>query len=148
MKKIIGALAASVALAAGLAAAPTANVASRPAVIADRGVAPAAASQSIAVTAAALTICANGAAIPPGYVVTSRSANSPSCGPNNSAGFNAYGISAIAAGDVMCWGTAFEPAEPVPAGYVVTAMLDTSACGTGVNAAGFNAYRISNISSS
>ena len=90
------------------------------------GVIPAAVSPSITITIAALTICARGATIPSGYVVTSLVASSPSCGADNLAGFNAYQLSPVAAGDVICWGTEFEPPEAVPAGYVATAMLDVS----------------------
>jgi alpha-tubulin suppressor-like RCC1 family protein len=109
------------------------------------GVTPAAVSPSITITVTPLTICARGAKIPPGYVVTSLVPNFPSCGANNFAGFNAYRISPIAAGDVICWGAAFEPAEPVPAGYVATAMQAAPQCGSGTNFAGLNAYKISPI---
>jgi len=111
------------------------------------GVTPAAVSPSITITITAptLTICARRATIPAGYVVTALVSNSPSCGANNLAGFNAYRISPIAAGDVICWGTLFEPVEPVPPGYVATAMLDAAQCGRGTNLAGFNAYRISPV---
>jgi hypothetical protein len=68
------------------------------------------------------------------------------CGTGlNQANLNAYRIGVIATGDVICSGTAYEPAEPVPAGYVATAMLDAPACGTGVNQDGYNAYQISAI---
>ena len=44
---------------------------------------------------------------------------------------------------MICWGTAFEPAEAVPAGYVKSAVLDAPQCGRGTDFEGFNAYRIS-----
>jgi hypothetical protein len=109
------------------------------------GVTPAAVSPSITITVTSLTICAHRATIPAGYVVTALVPNSPSCGADNFAGFNAYQLSKVAAGDVICWGTEFEPPEAVPAGYVATAMLDAPQCGRGTNLAGFNAYRISAI---
>ncbi len=109
------------------------------------GVTPAAVSPSITITVTAQTICARRATIPAGYVVTALVPNWPSCGADNLAGFNAYQLSKVAAGDVICWGTEFEPAEPVPAGYVPTAMLDASQCGRGTNLAGFNAYQISAV---
>jgi hypothetical protein len=111
------------------------------------GVTPAAVSPSITITVTAptLTICARRAVIPAGYVVTALLSNSPSCGANNFAGFDAYRISPVAAGDVICWGTLFEPVEPVPTGYVASAMLDAAQCGPRTDLAGFNAYRISPV---
>ena len=109
------------------------------------GVTPAAVSPSITITVTALTICARRGTIPAGYVVTALVPNSPSCGADNFAGFNAYQLTKVAAGDVICWGTEFEIAEAVPAGYVATAMLDAPQCGRGTNLAGFNAYQISAV---
>jgi Putative Ig domain len=109
------------------------------------GVTPAAVSPSITITVTAQTICARRATIPAGYVVTALVPNYPSCGADNFLGFNAYQLSKAAAGDVICWGTEFEPPEAVPVGYVATAMLDAPQCGRGINVAGVNAYRISAV---
>jgi hypothetical protein len=109
------------------------------------GVAPAAVSPSMTITVTKLIICAKGGTIPAGYVATAMLEAAQCGGGTNLAGFNAYQISPVAAGDVVCWGTAFEPAQKVPTGYVATAMLDAAQCGSGTDAAGFNAYRISPV---